>query len=260
VELATSFAELYDAREHLDRNVQYGIYKLDPKEIIEHEQAGGQRLGPFHTRYLLETAPHNIKQMLRLGRQKPLLIAGSGDFVNPLNQFPVASLRAAINTTTTETNLWDPNVFCFIGANTMRAGMRWVLHFGGVMGTTGTPTVVWTARFGTNNAVPPTGTTLGAGSTITVGTFTAQPFFGKGEVGVRSLGVAASTAAIAGTGMVAMPAAAAATVTPVAVFGGALPTTVDQTINQGISVSIIWGASSASNTLTPQFMDAFIAG
>jgi hypothetical protein len=117
-----------------------------------------------------------------------------------------------------------------------------------------------TARWGTNNSAPPTGTSLGVGPSVTLGTFTAQPFFGVGYFGIRTVGEAASVEAVAGSGVVWFPAAAAATVTPHAMFGGGLPTTIDGTTAQGIAVSIIWGASSASNTITCQYVDPVYGG
>jgi hypothetical protein len=228
-------------------------------EMIEREQAAGQPFGPVHRQWQLERAPEKVLRLLEQSALRPDLIAGQSDFMSPVQQFPGASL-ATVNTTVTETNLWNPAILCPVPISAMRAGARWQVTFGGVMGTTATPTVVYTARFGTNNSVPPTGTTLGAGPTVTLGTFTAQPFFGIAYVGIRQPGVAASTLSLACTGFVAMSAAAAATVTPHAVFGGGLPTTIDASTAQGISVSIIWGASSASNTITCQYVDPLYAG
>jgi hypothetical protein len=235
--------------------------RMTRAEMIEREQAAGAWFGPMHRQWQLERAPEKVRHLLELAAIRPELVAGNSDFMGPQAQFPSANMAAAINTTTTETNLWNPGLPpFFLGANTMRTGQRWNITFGGVMGTTATPTISWTARIGTNNSAPPTGTTLNAGPTVTLGTFTAQPFFGMLYVGVRSIGVAASSTTMTGTGWCAMPAAAAATATPHAVFGGAIPSTIDQSSNQGISVSIIWGASSASNTLTCQYADPLVAG
>lgn len=228
---------------------------LTVKDVIDLELAAGMRFGPFHRSWLHERAPEKVRAMLKLAAERPHLLATRQGFTaSDAADFPPASLRAAINTTTTETNLWDPGLWFLIPALSMRAGMAYKVSFGGMMGTTGTPTVVWTARCGTNNSAPPTGTTLGASPTATLGTMTAQPFYGEFTMGVRSLGVAAAGATVTGNGFVVHPAAAAATVLPVVAFGGAIPTSVDNTINQGLGVSIIWGASSASNTITPQWM------
>lgn len=122
------------------------------------------------------------------------------------------------------------------------------------MGTTATPAISFRARCGTNNSAPPTGTDLGVGPTMTLGTFTAQPFFGCFICGCRSIGIGASGATVTGNGFVICPGAAAATTVVTAVYGGAVPTTIDNTVAQGLSTSVIWGTSNASNTITPQWM------
>lgn len=234
------------------------VHRFDPKQIIEREQASGQAFGPFHRQWLLERAPEKVRKMLEKARLHPELVATRQPFMAPDAQdFPPASLKSAINTTTVETNLWDPGLWAPIPALDMRAGKKYSVEFGGVMGTTSTPTIAWRARCGTNNSAPPTGTDLGISPTVTLGTFSAQPFYGWFSMGVRSIGVAASGATVTGNGFVVMPAAAAATVTPHAVFGGAIPATVDHTVAQALGVSIAWGASSASNTLTPQWVSYF---
>lgn len=232
------------------------IREFDPKWAIEREQAAGVQLGPFHRRYLLERAPYHVRRWLDHAGRKPHLVNAEQMFTAPEFKgfFPPASLRTAINTTVTETNLWDPNFFTRIPAHTMRQGMNFELQFGGVAGTTGTPVISFRARCGTNNSAPPTGTDLGVGPTMTLGTFTAQPFHGQGTFGVRSTGVAASGLTMTGSGFVILAGAAAATTVGTCVFGGAIPTTIDETTDQGLSVSVIWGTSSASNTLTPQFV------
>lgn len=230
------------------------VREFDPRHIIEREQACGVPFGPFHRQYLLQRAPEQVHRMLHKAALRPELVAVRQGFVS-MDQVdaPPASLRAAINTTTTETNLWDPALWAPIPALDMKAGKVYTVEFGGVMGTTATPTIAWRARCGTNNSAPPTGTDLGISPTVTLGTFTAQPFYGVCTMVVRSIGVAASGATVTANGVAFMPAAAAATVTPHAVFGGSVPTTVDSTIAQGLGVSITWGASNASNTLTPQW-------
>lgn len=230
--------------------------EFDIKWAIEREQAQGLLMGPFHRKYLIERAPSDIRRWLELAHLKPHLVNAEQMFTAPEFKgfFPNANLRAAINTTTVETNLWDPGFFGRIPANTMRPGMWWEVNFGGVHGTTSTPVISFRARCGTNNSAPPTGTDLGVGPTMTLGSFTAQPFTGQGIFGVRSTGVAASGVTMTGSGFVICAGAAAATTVVTAVFGGSIPTTVDETTDQGLGVSVIWGTSSASNTITPQWM------
>lgn len=227
-----------------------------PELAIELEQAAGQQVGPFHRQWLIERAPSNVRRWMELAARKPHLVAAEQMFTAPefKGWFPNANLRAAINTTTVETNLWDPGFFARIPASTMRPGMSWDIDFGGVHGTTSTPAISFVTRIGTNNSAPPTGTTLNAGPTMTLGTFTAQPFFGRGVWGVRSTGVAASGAAVTGNGFVICAGAAAATTVATCVFGGGIASSIDETADQGIGVSVIWGTSNASNTLTPQWM------
>jgi hypothetical protein len=228
---------------------------LTMRDIIEREQSAGIQFGPVHRQFQLEAAPEKVQRLLEKSRRHPEIVAINQAITGAEQRlFPPANLRAAINTTTTETNLWDPSLWALIPALTMRAGMRYKVSFGGVFGTTGTPTIVWAARCGTNNSAPPTGTTLGASPTVTLGTVTAQPFYGEFTMGVRSIGVAAAGASVTGNGIAFHCGAAAATVSPVVVFGGAVPATIDDTIAQGLACSIIWSASSASNTLTPQWM------
>lgn len=230
----------------------------DPRWAIEREQAAGVLFGPFHQRYMLDRAPERVQKILaELHRPDAArdLVAGEQRFASmDYGDFPSANLRAAINTTTTETNLWDPAIFAPLAVGTIKAGKAWQIPFGGVMGTTGTPAISFVTRIGTNNSAPPTGTTLNAGPTMTLGTMTAQPWYGQGDWGCRSIGVAASTAVITGNGFVICPGAAAATTVATCVFGGGIASTIDQTVAQGIGVSMIWGTNNAANTITPQWM------
>lgn len=223
-------------------------------DVVEREQAAGLYFGPCHRKWQNDRAPEHVRRMLERAKTSDIRAAQTIFTAAEQQLFPPASLRAAINTTTTETNLWDPGLWALIPALTMRAGTTYKVSFGGVFGTTATPTIVYTARCGTNNSAPPTGTTLGASPTVTLGTATAQPFYGEFTMGVRSIGVAASGATVTGNGFAVHCGAAAATISPVVCFGGAVPTTVDHTVAQALGVSIIWGANSASNTLTPQWM------
>lgn len=230
----------------------------DIRWAIEQERAAGVEFGPMHHAYLLERAPAQVKRILaemERTRHIGLLASAQGFGDMPYRDFPPANLRAAIASTTTETNLWDPAIHAPLPVGSIRGGKGWTVRFGGVMGTTATPTLVVTTRIGTNNSAPPTGTTLGASATVTLGTITAQPFLGIADYGVRVNGVAASTATVTGNGVYFCPAAAAATVTPHILFGGSVAaTTIDETVAQGIGVSVTWGANSSSNTITPQYV------
>lgn len=226
------------------------------ENIIERELANGIAMGPFHRKWLIDRgAPERVRRHLKMASVRPDLVATKQPFRAPESAITrTGSPRAAINTTTTETNLWDPGIWFPIPAGSMDVGKKYTAEFGGVMGTTATPAISFRARCGTSNAAPPTGTDLGVGPTVTLGTFTAQPFYGVFSMHVIDLGKAASGTSVTGNGFVVMGAAAAATVTPHAVIGGALPTTVDDTIAQALAVSVIWGTNSGSNTITPQWM------
>ena len=245
--------------EHVSHEHSLDLAKLtrewDPRWAIEREQASGIAFGPYHRQWLFNRAPDKVRRILEtLGHGANVLNSRQGFTASDYIDFPPANLRTAINTTTTETNLWDPAIWAPVPVGEMRGGRGWKLEFGGVHGTTGTPAISFRARCGTNNSAPPTGVDLGVGPTMTLGTFTAQPFYGAGIFGCRSIGVAASGATITGSGYVICAGAAAATTVATCVFGGAIPTTVDSTVAQGFSVSVIWGTSSASNTITPQWM------
>jgi hypothetical protein len=226
---------------------------------IELEKAAGVEFGPFHQRFMLDRAPEKVKRILRdIERRKfgDVVCSKQGFASMDYADFPSASFTA-VNTTTTETNLWNPALWGQLPVGEIRGGRCWELKFGGVHGTTATPAISFRARCGTNNSAPPTGTDLGVGPTMTLGTFTAQPFWGQGLFGCRSVGVAASTATITGNGFVICAGAAAATTVATCVFGGlTTATTIDQSVAQGLSVSVIWGTNSASNTITCQWMTA----
>jgi hypothetical protein len=231
------------------------VRKFDPERIIEREQACGVQFGPFHRARLLERAPGKVRRNLELARLRPDLVGMPRQgFSGPdTHDAPPANLRAAINATTTETNLWDPGLWALIPAFDMKPGKVYQVEFGGVIGTTGTPAISFRARCGTNNSAPPTGTDLGVGPTVTMEGVTAQPFYGEFEMIVRSIGVAASGATVTGNGFVLLPGAAASAGSDHCLIGGAVPATVDHTVNQGLAVSVIWGTSNASNTITPQW-------
>jgi hypothetical protein len=226
------------------------------EELVQMEHAAGCMFGPFHRQWILRQAPEQVLRDLANAQRFPNLVNGRQGFASTDARDASPASFTAINTTVTETNLWNPGLWGLIPAFDMKAGKTYQIMFGGVMGTTATPTIVWTSRVGTNNSAPPTGASLGLSPTVTLGTFTAQPFYGQVTMVVRSLGIAAAGTTVTGNGFAVMPAAAAATVVPQTPFGGVVLATVDDTINQGLGVSVTWGASSASNTLTCQWMSA----
>ena len=227
----------------------------DPRWAIEREQAAGVALGPFHRQYLLDRAPESLRRSIDAMRSRTVEVFASAQGFNSL-EMPISpgNLRAAINTTVTETNLWNPAKFASLPIGSLQAGKGFFGRFGGVMGTTGTPTLAARMRVGTNNSAPPTGVDHGIGPTTTLEGITAQPWYGQFDLGCRTTDLEAATCTTTGNGFILVPGAAASAASDRVLFGGLVATTVDPTAAQGVSVSVIWGASSASNTITPQWL------
>lgn len=250
---------LYDEASHALGIDIIKVAREAPLEwYVEQEQAAGLEFGPVHEDLLRRRAPEQVQKILaemERTRHVELLASSQGFGDMPLRDYPPADLRAAIASTTTETQLWNPAIHASLPVGSIRGGKSWTLRFGGIIGTTGTPTLIGNTRVGTDNSAPPTGTSLGASSTVTLPTIAAPvSFMGMGDYGCRSNGVAASGATINGHAVIFIPAAAAATVTPHILCGGTPFTTCDETVTQGLGVSITWGASSASNTCTPRYV------
>lgn len=226
--------------------------RLTIDELIDRERACGVLHGPFWQHKFLARAPERVRRELQLAAARPGLVAMRNDMDTPVQQeFPNFSGIAAV-TSGTEINLWNPAIWTPIPANDAEPGCGYVVSFGGLYSNraTGTPTSAWSARWGNNNSSPPTGTLLGAASNATYmgAATTAKPFFGQVIVVVRAVGATGSAVA---TGFVT---AISDTVTigKQWLFGGA-PSTIDTTAAAGISISHVWGATNASNTLTCQW-------
>lgn len=164
--------------------------------------------------------------------------------------FPPASHTAVANTTT-RTNLWAPALWTPIPALDMKPGKAYILRCGGVLGTTGTPTLIFNPTFG-QSATPGSNAALGAGNTITLGTIAAGKWYAEFTLGVRQLGIAAAGATITGNGFVVVDAAAGA-VSQLISIGGGVVTSADHTVATGLCLDVTWGAASASNTITAQW-------
>lgn len=70
---------------------------------------------------------------------------------------------------------------------------------------------------------------------------------------VRSIGIGTAGATLCGMGRADIGNAAAAAAQS-AVFGGTIPTTVDDTIDQALMISITFGTSNGSNAFTCQWV------
>lgn len=163
---------------------------------------------------------------------------------------PPASNTAVANTTT-RTNLWNPALWTPISAFDERAGKAYILRAGGIISTTGTPTIIFNPTFG-QSATPATNVALGATTTFTLGTVTNAPWSAEFILTVRSLGMAAAGATVTGNGWVIVGGAAAAVSQTVA-MGSSVPTNADNTTAQGLVLDVTWGAASPSNTITAQW-------
>jgi len=164
---------------------------------------------------------------------------------------PPASHTAVANTVT-RTNLWAANLWTPIPALDMRPGKVYTLWAGGVISTTGTPTIIFNPTFG-QSATPASNVALGASQTITLGaSLSGVSWTAEFRLAVRSLGVAASGATITGNGFVVVG-GPSATASQLIAIGGSVPTTADHTTAQGLLLDVTWGTASASNTITAQW-------
>lgn len=165
--------------------------------------------------------------------------------------FPPAA-DSAINTTTTRTNLWNIALWTAIAAFEPKAGSAYRLQAGGTIGTTGTPTIIFTPTYG-QSATPASNINLGSSITLTLGNNLSNvPWFAEFVFGFRSIGNAASGASAVGAGFVVIG-GPAATASQVVAIGGTLTTSADHTTAQGLGLDVTWGTSSASNTIVSQW-------
>jgi hypothetical protein len=138
----------------------------------------------------------------------------------------------------------------------MEPGKRYKVCYGGIMQTTATPTYIFTPRCG-SSSTPASNVSLGVSPTITAGTIPASsPFFGEFTLVVRSVDIAYTGITGTGNGFNVVP-AAAATIHQVSAMGATVATTISNSAAAGLPVSITWGTSSASNTITVQWLDFY---
>jgi hypothetical protein len=165
--------------------------------------------------------------------------------------FPPASHTAVANTVT-RTNLWVPALWTFISAYDMVPNKVYELRAGGVISTTGTPTIIFNPTFG-QSATPGSNIALGASQTVTLGSgLSSVPWECIFTLGCRQVGVAASGSTVTGNGRVIVG-GASATASQAIAIGGTVVTTADQTTAQGLVLDVTWGTASASNTITAQW-------
>jgi hypothetical protein len=234
---------------------------MSVSEVIEREIASGMPLGPFHRRWLIENkAPEVVRKNLALGKKYPNLymMARQGFTSLDTNDVNTAAF-AAINTTISESNIVGStqaliNQFCSIAANDAKAGKIYKVTFGGTYGNTGTPTIIWTPRWGISTT-PGTNVSLGASPTITTITgVSALPFYGEFRFDVRTAPPGATQGTGRGQGYVVMGIPVTnsqyAQISYMGNTAATIDTTGQGTAGCGITINITWGTSSASNTLT----------
>lgn len=220
-------------------------------EYVEREHAEGVFFGPFHRYWLLHNprVPEKVRRQLELAAKRPDLVGmpRQGFEAMDSNDFPPASFTA-VTASATETNLWTPNIWTPIPANDMRSGKSYILSFGGIYTSTATPGVItWTLRVG-QSATPTSNVLLGASnSTAPPASLTNAPFYGQAEVGIRTIGIAASGATGVGHMFVHVQGAAAASAIDY-IAGGTVATTIDNTAATGLVVSITISVASQSYT------------
>jgi hypothetical protein len=218
---------------------------------IDREQANGIAFGPMHRTYLLERAPEQLRRILekhqRMAILHPELVGARTTFAgaDPAGM-PSASFAAVANTLT-ETNLWQPIAkFSPIPAGELQPGRIWECEFGGVIGTTATPTITFKPYMGTS-VTPGSNTALGAGNALTLATVASTGFYSRFVFGCRKIGVSTAITEITGNGFAILQNLAHG-------YGSTIVTNIDDTIAQGFMVTATWGTASASNTITCQWI------
>jgi hypothetical protein len=235
------------------------------EEIIEREIAAGIPFGAFHRRWLLERAPEKVRRNLELARRHPdfLGMPRQGFASLDINDGNTADFTAR-NTFTTEVSLLGNtangaptqaviNQFCAIPANDARVGKVYHLYFGGIYSTTGTPTIIFTPRWGSSTTIA-TNVSLGVSQTWTTASGVAsQPFFGEFIFTIRTAPPEATAGTGKGHGFVALGGLTTnAAVVTMGKTSATIDTTGQGTAGCGIQIGVTWGTSSASNTITPE--------
>lgn len=226
-------------------------------EMVERELAAGFTMGAFHRAWLRQNRP--FSHSLPRGFHK----VGQTFSAVTTNIAPTADFTAR-NTFTTEVSLLGNtangaptqavvNQFCAIPANDAIPGRMYHLFFGGIYSTTGTPTIIFTPRWGSSVTIG-TNVLLGVSQTITTASgVSAQPFFGEFIFTIRTAPPEATAGTGKGHGFVALGGLTTnASVTTMGKTAATIDTTGQGTAGCGLQIGITWGTSSASNTITPE--------
>lgn len=239
------------------------MHTVSTTEIIEREQAAGWAFGPFHRAWLYERAPEKVLRYLDLARTSNVVAVRQGFASMDTNDVNTADFNAR-NTSASELNILGAdangttpqamiNQYCAIAPNDARAGKVYRVTAGGVYGTTGTPTIIWTPRWGSSTTVA-TNVSLGVSSTYTTASgVSAQPWFAEFLFTVRTAPPGATAGTGKGHGYVAMGiSAATGAILTMGKTAATIDTTGQGTAGCGLTLNITWGTSNASNTLTTE--------
>jgi hypothetical protein len=231
------------------------------EELVDKEHAAGVQFGPFHRHWLIQNgASERVRRYLELAQKHPHLVGMARQGFASLDTNDVNSADfAAINTSLAELNMLGAtqaiiNQYCAIPANDARAGKVYQLEMGGKYGNTGTPTMIFTPRWG-SSTTPATNVTLGANAAWTsiTGT-TALPYYIVFTFAIRTAPPGATLGTGKGTGCVSLgiPLTSSQVVADIMIGGTAatIDTTGQGTAGCGLTMNLTWSASSASNTST----------
>lgn len=165
-------------------------------------------------------------------------------FEAPEAASPLTSL-AAVTGGTAEVNVYTPAQYSPIPANYATPGMQWMIDVMGLYTapatTPGTLTV--TPRIGTSGT-PASNTTLGASTAVAVTTQTNVPFWVRGVLTCRTIGLPGANSTFIFTGMLTSPLLVAAGIG----FGGTVAT-VDASIAQAFALSFTPSVTGQSFTV-----------
>lgn len=233
-------------------------------ELVDKERECGLFLGPFERFHLINQphVPERVRRYLVLAKEHPHLVGMpqqgfTGLVTGPggVNTAPFA----AINTSLAELNMLGAtqaiiNQYCAIPPTDIFPGKEYILKMSGTYGNTGTPTMIFTPRWG-SSTTPGTNITLGANAAWTsiTGT-TGLPYLIEFVFVVRTAppGATQGTGKGFGSAHLGIPATSSQVGAEI-LFGGTaatIDTSGQGTAGCGLTMNLTWSASSASNTST----------
>lgn len=234
------------------------------EEIVEKERDAFGDFGPWHREWLMLKAPRSVERWLQKERDRqrlglpPIVAARQGFQSLDLNDPNTSSFTARNNSSSEMCIIGDSangappqsmiNQYCAIPANDARAGKVYLLKISGIHGTTGTPTLTLTPRWG-NSVTIGTNVTFGASAAHTLGSgVSAKPFWIEFECVIRTAPPGATQGTASGHGMATFH-----SITDNFAMGGTgatIDTSGQGTAGCGLQMGITFGTPSASNTLT----------